>query len=449
MFNSIWYLIKIVVILGLGVFLATQPGRMQVTWNEYTITAHLGIVFLFLFLVLLGITLLTGMIHDLFRLPEKWRQSRIESRRSKGHQAIVRALSAASAGDYKNAYYLAYRAQQFLPEREAGLSLLLQAHTAKNRGHEEDSENAFKLLLQNADTAILGVQGLIQKAMMQGDYPEALRLARESAETQPRNYYLLKPVYDLEIKNRLWNDALVTLDKLTSKKVMQADEAKRARSVIYIIVGDHAKSEGRYNEAAKAYKKAFQADPEFTPAAVRLANANLDMGQRTSALAVVKRNWTLTAHPDLLPLWRRLCPVDHKDARSTEYKWFEWVIEFHPDSQEAILALANIAIDHSMWGEARAALMRAEKIRPTKNLYLTWVRLEEATGKNSQTISQWLDRAAHAPQGPQWICARTHRVYEDWVPIVEPEGYFNSLHWSDILPSVQEDSSTWLLQQKL
>ena len=446
MINSIWYLAKILILIGVAVYLAVLPGNVRVEWQDYTVTVQLGVVALLLFVTLLVVSFVTGLTHEIFALPKEWNRSRFERRRSKGHQAIVRALSAAAAGDYKNAYYLAHRAQKFLPESEAGLSLLLQAHAAKGRGHETDSEAAFKALLKNSDTAILGVQGLIQKAMLEGDYPRALTLARESAASQPKNAHLLKPVYDLEIRNRLWNDALVSLDKIAGHKFMPVEEIKSDRAVIYIVLGDQAKLEGKFSEASKFYKKAFQADPKSTPAAIRLANVDLDMGQRVAALAIVKKNWTLTANPELLPLWRRLCPKDKKDQRTTEYRWMEWVAEFHPESQEAVLAIAETAIDHGMWGEAKAALVRAEKIRPSRDLYLLWVRLEEATGKNSEVIRQWLDRASKAPVGPQWICSKTYRVFDHWVAIVEPEGFFNTLEWREA-PHVQdEDNSQWLLK---
>lgn len=446
MVKSLTYLLKILILIGLCVFLAVQPGFVEIEWREYKITAQLGVIALCLFIVVIGVSILTGIIHNIYALPKEWKRSRFENRRAKGHQAIIRALSATAAGDYKNAHYLAYRAQKFLPEGEAGLSLLLQAHAAKGKGSETDSEAAFRALLKNADTAILGVQGLIQKAVLEGDYSRALSLARESALSQPKNAHLLKPVYDLEIRNRLWNEALATLDRMASAKFLPANDIKRERCVIYTVLGDQARAEGKFLEATKLYKKAYQSDASFTPSAIRLARVNLDMGQRVAALAIVKKNWTLTAHPELLPLWKKLCPKDKKDQRITEYRWMEWVAEFHPQSHEAVLAIAEVAIEHGMWGEAKAALARAEKIRSSRDLYLLWVRLEEETGKNPDVIRQWLDRAAKASSGPQWICSKTHRVYNDWVAIVEPEGFFNTLEWREA-PYTEETASRWLLQQ--
>ena len=447
MFKSIWYLLKILVLIGVGVYLASLKGSVRVTWDDYVLTVHTGIAALLSFLIILAVSFFTGVLHDLLSLPKEWKRSRSETRRGKGHQAVIRALAAASAGDYKNAYYLAHRAQKFLPASEAGLSLLLQAHAARGRGNEADSEAAFRELLNNADTAVLGIQGLIQKEIIEGDFARALKLARDSAALQPRNSHLLKPVYDLEIRNRLWSDALATLNKIATAKSIPLDDIKSDRSAIYIVLGDLAKSEGKFTQSFDAYKKAYHANPKSTPAAMRLALAERDFEKRNAALSIARKNWTATANPQMLPVLRKFAPIDKKDQRTSDYSWMESFLKLHPESQEALLALAQTAIDHGMWGEAKSALARAEKIRPSRDLYLLWAQVEEMTNKNPDVIRQWLDRSTKAPIGPRWICSRTHRIFDQWVAVVEPEGFFNTLEWRDT-PHVQEfDQSQWLLKQ--
>jgi len=190
-----------------------------------------------------------------------------------------------------------------------------------------------------------------------------------------------------------------------------------------------------------------KADPPKEKAEFKLTEDEQAVLDATNAERKKEKLEPLTANPKLLDLWYRLCPKDKKDQRTTEYRWMEWVAEFHPLSQEAILAVAKVAIDHGMWGEAKAALVRAEKIRPSKNLYLLWIRLEEETNKNPDVIRQWLDRVSKAPQGAQWICSKTYRTFDEWVAVVEPEGFFNTLEWRD-MPNVQvADGAEWLLKQ--
>jgi HemY protein len=452
MFRSLWYLFKILVVVGLVVFLAIQPGTIEISWKEYTFRdIHLGAAAVVIFIFILALVFVTGLLHRLLSLPREFKRYRTEKQRAQGYQALVRSLTAAAVGDHKNAYYQAHRAQKLLPDSEAGIPLLLQAHSAKGRGNVSDTDAAFQSLLGNADTALLGVHGMMQKAMIEGDYTQALRLARETATAQPRNYSLLKPVYDLEIRNRLWNEALVTLDKAVSKKVVEKDAANHDRMAIFCIVGDQAKVDNRQEEAFKYYKKSVDAMPHFAPAVDRLARTYLERDQRIKALDLVKRAWIVNPHPDLLPLWDMLVPHQDKDQRATRYRWFEWVQEFHPNSSFAVLALAKVAIEEGMWGEARAALMRAEKIEPSAQLYRLWVMLEERTGNKAEVIRQWLDRAASTPPAKTWTCQKTGRTFQNWVAVVEPEGFFNTVVWGARShgsgPGTGNDPSRWLLDR--
>lgn len=449
MFRSLWYLFKILLVVGVAVFLAVQPGRIDISWKDYRIDMHLGVAAVSLFIILMAFVYLTGLLHRLFSLPREFKRYRTEKKRARGYQALVRSLTAAAAGDHKHAYYQAHRAQKFLPDSEAGIPLLLQAHAAKSRGNIVDTDAAFQSLMQNSDTALLGVHGLMQKSMIQGDYTEALRLARQTAEAQPRNYALLKPVYDLEVRNRLWNDALVTLDKAVAKKVVDKDAANHDRTAIYCLLGDQAKIENHQDESLKSYKKAVEATPNFAPAVDRLARTYLERDQRIKALDLVKKAWVSNPHPDLIPLWEMLVPQNEKDKRAARYRWFEWVQEFHPEKSFAVLALAKVAIEEGMWGEARATLMRAEKIEPSAQLYRLWVLLEERTGNKPEVIRQWLDRAASSPPAKSWTCSKTGRHFPNWVAIVEPEGFFNTVVWGErsYSPDSTDSPSRWLLDR--
>lgn len=450
MLRSLWYLFKILAVVGLVVFLAVQPGTVEISWRDYTFRdIHLGAAAVVLFLILLTLVMLTGFIYRLLALPREYVRYRREKQRTKGYQALVRSLTAAAAGDHKLAYYQAHRAQKLLPEAESGIPLLLQAHAAKSRGNIVDTDQAFQALLQNADTALLGVHGLMQKAMIQGDYTRALILAREAQSAQPRNYALLKPVYDLEIRKRLWTDALATLDKAVSKKVVGKQEANHDRTAIYCILGDQEKMAGHEEEAFRFYKKAVDAAPGFAPAVDRLARNWIERGQRLKALDLVKKAWIANPHPDLIPLWDMLVPKDGKDQRMTRYRWFEWVQEFHPETPFAVLALAKVAIEEGLWGEARAALARAEKIEPSAQLYRLWILLEERTGNKPEIIRQWLDRASSAPAAKTWTCQKTGRHFDHWVAVVEPEGFFNTVAWGERnwSPDADNDPSRWLLDR--
>lgn len=131
MIRSLWYFLKVLVVIGIAVFLATQPGAVRIEWKEYVLTGHLG----FLLVAILAIFLLTVAVSGLaFRItswPREFFRYRQNRRRTKGYQALIWSMVAAAAGDQKNSYYLAHRAQKLLPPEELGIPLFAICHAAK------------------------------------------------------------------------------------------------------------------------------------------------------------------------------------------------------------------------------------------------------------------------------------------------------------------------------
>lgn len=409
-------------------------GDVSLTWGAYTIAMNGGVAASLLFVMLVVVIAFSHLIGDLVRLPSDYMRKRRDDKRAKGHQTLLRALSAASAGDYKNAYYLAHRAQKFLPVNEHGLSLLLQAHAAKSQGKDVNANAAFEALVQNPDTSVLGVQGLLQKRVLDGDMRGALELARAQMRSNPKNAHLLRPVYDLEKRNRLWNDALITLEKLQKAGIVTRDEANKDRAILWLILGDMAKSAGRADDALRAYQRAFDSNQRHAGVIGRLVRAHNAKGGRYRAVSIAKRAIEKNFHPSLVDVWAELRPSD-KDLR-----WFTWLIERHPTAH-AYCALARAAIGLSLWGEAKAALMNAEKIDPTKEVYQLWVTLEEKTGGNQSAIRQWLDRQEKAKSTETWTCSKTGRTFADYTPVVEPESLFDTVRWG-IQGGVQGNGTT-------
>lgn len=426
MFRALWYILKIIVVVGIAVFLMVQPGEINIDWKDYQITVQLGYAAVALLIVFVLVASFSEMVTRVSMWPASLARSRAERRRTKGYRALMQSLSAAATGDQKNAYYLAHRAQKFLPESESGLPLLLQAQAMSQKGDLSDQDEPYKILIKNADTALLGIQGLTQNAILAGNFGKALLLARKAFAENPKNLSLVKAVYDLEIKNKLWNDALVTLDK--HKKTL-GEIADQDRKVIYIVLGDMAKEQGRAEEAVEFYKKAYKADPAFVPANVRYIQSFIDQGAKRKALSLLEKAWKREAHPDYISLWAALVPEQKAGKPNVKFRWFQWVAEFHPQSEVAQLALARVAIEQQLWGEARIALVQAEKLGKSAEIYKLWVLLEEKTTNKPEIIRQWLDRAYQANPCGAWVCLKTGRQFATWQATVEPENLFNTLVW--------------------
>ncbi len=431
MIRTLWYLVKICLVLGVATYLATLPGEVVLEWQAYHVTLQMGFLAVSAFIGFLILVVVSGLAYRIVSFPRNYSRYRQQRRHEKGYQALLRSLTAAAMGDHKNARYLAHRAQKFLPEAESGLPLLLQAQAIREMDGDANIDEPYQMLLKNAETSLLGLQGLIQNAILSGDLAKALLLSREAVNKYPKNYQLLRAVYDLELKNRLWNDALITLDQAVKRKVITRDDAHHDRVAIYCALGDMALGADRKDEALAFYKKAVGVNELFVPAVTRLARLYQELGERKKAESVILKAWKKIDHPDLISLWGDLMPVVKLGQVSPKFKRIESVAHFHKDAHSVYVALARAAIEDGLWGDARANLAKAEKCDATEDVYRLWVLLEEMTERRPDVIRQWLDRAYQAPKGASWVCAKTGRQYAMWQAVIEPEGLFNTLEWRE------------------
>lgn len=454
MIRSLFYLLKIILLVGSVSYLASLQGNVTLGWQGYRVTMGMNLLAVMGFVGFLLLIALAGIIHDILAIPRALARYRAQRRRERGYKFLLRGLTAAAIGDHKTARQLAFKSQKFLPEDEGGLSLLLQAQAQRAIGNYEavegehiDVDQPFRMLLRNAETTLLGLQGLVQNAILNNDFEKALILARDVVKKYPKNYALLKSLYELEIRNHLWNDALVTLDSAEKHKIIAAQTAKNDRTVLYIILGDLAQEGARLDEAEKSYKRAYKIFPQFVPAILKLAKFYQSQDKVKKAGDLIQKSWKISPHPELLKLWWGLRPAAYleaahekpREAKDSTIKWMDKLIKLHdPNLFHALLYHAKAAIEDGLWGEARVTLGKCEKISQDRSVFKLWVELEEKTSARADVIRQWLDRAAMAKQSYGWLYPKNHRLYEEWQAVIQPENDFNALIWT---PPMGDDAN--------
>ncbi len=448
MIRALWFIAKLSVLVGAAIWLALRPGEVVIEWLDWRITVQAG----FLFLVLgAGVFLLwtvyriIGAVFSLFGWARRFRERRL---RERGQRALLRGLAAVAAGDAKAAGKEARRARDLMPG-DTGLVAILEAQAARMRGDRTATRAALETLLGSRDAAFIGVRGLIQLAIESGAPGEAISAARRALELQPRQGWLLKLVYDLEIRMRDWDPAEKTLRRAVRAGAISAGQAVSDRVAMALARADALTLAGEADKALREVKAACALDPSFVPAVTRLAGAELAQGRRRRAIARIERAWKANPHPDLVSLWEEAAPEKSRTQAAVRMKWFQRLVDLRPQSEEGYLALARVAMECQLWGDARFALEQVGKIRPCPRLFRLADMLETRSGLSVREGRSWLDMADDAAPERVWICRRTGRVYDRWSPIAEPHGGFNTIVW-DIpvmgLPSTTRGTDTLRVQ---
>lgn len=438
MIRALFTLLKIAVVVAIVVWIAENPGTIEIDWLEYKLTFHIGMfIFAIFVLVVIGIVVFS-LIKGVLDLPKTMTRYRDMTDKEKGLKAVTIGLSAVAAGDAKGASYQAKRAGNLLGSKNA-LPKLLEAQAARLRGEELDASKAFIALMDDKEGSFLGVRGLLQAALDQGDHKGALELGHKALESYPKQGWILSVVYDLEIRLHNWKSALEILYRTEKSGVITKEKAASDRVAMLLAQADDAKTEGDEALKFKLLQKAHKTDASFVPAVVRLGRLYIERKKYKAAASVVEKSWKKQPHPYLVALWDEVYDAQGHEDSMERVRWFEKLVALNPESVEGLQALASVMIQEGLWGEARKQLEKAESIRPNVNLYKLWARLEERATHDDKAVRAWLEKAADAPRERVWICSVTGRVYEEWVPISD-QGLFNTIIWDFPQGRVQDPS---------
>lgn len=434
MLRALFFFVKVAVLVAIAVFLAEQQGGVSFEWvdsagNENTINMHLGVFFVGALLVIILALLLFRLMKGVADFPKTWSRYRRETNKDKAFRALTLGLTAVAAGDVKAAKYQSYRVNK-LTDEPNGLSLLLSAQSLRLQGKEQEANEQFVALLEDKDASFLGMRGLLQSALDQNDYETALRISREALKLHPKQPWILKIVYDLEIRARDTEAALKTLYRAEKNKAISKEKAAGDRIAMLLFEADKDMETGYREAARKKLEKAYKYNETYIPTVLRLARFYLQTGKRRKGVAMIEKAWAVNTHPDLVPLWESAVPSSSKkNADSVKLRWFERLLSINTGSAEGQMAVAKVAMEAGLWGEAKNYLKMAESIRTSKKLYRLYALLEEKTSNSPEKVQDWLQRAADAPSERCWICRETGHVYDHWSAYAEPHGSFNTIVW--------------------
>jgi HemY protein len=424
MTRALWFFVKLAILIGIAIWLVERPGTVTVDWQGYIVQVPFGFAVLGLAVAIALAALIYRFWRGVRRAPGSFGRWRGASRRDRGYRALTKGMVAVAAGDAAAARRFAREADNFLHDRP--LTMLLSAQAAQLSGDDKAAERYFHAMLDKPETAFLGVRGLLNQAIRNGDRAEALDLARKAKALQPQTPWVLTTLFDLEAKAGQWERAEWTLLEAIKHGAVPAETGRRHRAALLVERSYEAELEGRHEAAFNFAKAAFDVQADFVPGTVRYARLLTRIGKGRRAAKVVEKGWQAKAHPDLAEAYREIAP--DADALA-QVKRFERLLSIAPDSNEGHLALARIALDAGLWGEARNHLNQALQRNANSRVYRMLAELAEKEHGDTSTARDWLNRAAMAEPDPAWVCQACGTAYKSWRSVCTTCGEFNGLTW--------------------
>jgi len=437
----IWSMLKVFLFIfliaalayGAGILLDTGGGiQITVAGWELTLGPLQAVILALLLVVALWIVLkLVGLIVAVLRFlnGDETAISRYfdRNRERKGYQALTEGLMALASGEARVAMSRAQKAEKYLAKPE--LTTLLMAQAAEASGDTKRATEAYKRLLGDEKTRFVGVRGLLQQKLADGDTDTALKLAEKAFAMKPKHAETQDILLKLQAEKSDWKGARATLGAKLKAGALPRDVYRRRDAVLALQEAKVVLDESASIEAREAAIEANRLSPDLIPAACLAARGLIEKGDRKGATRVLKKAWTAKPHPDLAAAFAEIEPDEFPTAR---IKRFKALTAIHPDDEQTRLLLAELNVAAEDFPAARRSLGDIVTKHPTQRSLAIMAAIERGEGAEETVVRAWLARALSAPRGPQWCCDKCQAIHAQWHPICDNCSGFDTLTWREV-----------------
>ncbi|MFO1150240.1 MAG: heme biosynthesis HemY N-terminal domain-containing protein [Alsobacter sp.] len=414
-------LIALLVALAFGsTWLAERPGGLVLTFEGRQIEMTLGVALGVIAAIVIGAMLLWTIARFVLRIPSLLSLGNRTRRRAKGFAAVSRGMVAVGAGDPRSARRHSADATRLLGDEEP-LALLLKAQTAQMTGDRGSAEGAFRQMLDEPETRVLGLRGLFVEARRKGDIAAARAYAAEAARLAPSVSWAGEALLEYQCSEQDWGGALATLER--ASRSLDKAVLKRQRAVL-LTADAMARSEREPDAALARAQEALKLSPDLVPAAVAAARLLSRRGDYRKASKTLEASWKLSPHPELAEAYVRVRPGDSTRDRTARA---EKLHALRPHAPEGRMALAEAALAGRDFARVRSAVAPLLEGRPTVSVCLLMADLCELDHSQPGSVREWLARASRAPRDAAWIADGV--ISDTWSPVSPVTGRLDAFVW--------------------
>ena len=434
----LWSLTKVILFvvliaaLSLAAGLLSETGealRLIVAGWEFTIGPVQAVVLGVLLFIAVWLALkILGLLAAIFRFlnGDETAISRYfdRNRERKGYRALSEGMMALASGEPHLALIRAQNAERLLGKPE--LTTLLVAQAAEAAGDHKRATEAYKTLLKDDATRFVGVRGLLQQKLAEGDREVALKLAEKAFELRPKHAETQDILLKLQSDAGDWSGARTTLGAKLKAGTLPKDVYRRRDAVLALQQARTVMEEDASIEAREAAIEANKLSPDLIPAAAMAARGYAAKGDKKNATRVLKKAWEVLPHPDLAAAFAEIEPEETPQER---LKRFRTLTNTRPDSDETKMLLAELLLATEDFPAARRALDDVATRAPTQRSLAIMAAIARGEGAEDAVVRDLVTRAIAAPRGPQWVCEKCQAIHDGWQPVCDNCGSFDTLSW--------------------
>jgi HemY protein len=424
MLRILWFFLLIAIVVFASLWIAQHPGTVEINWFGREVSLSTGIALLVLLIFTILVIFTFSVLRGLWRSPGSLMRVYKNNKRSRGYKALTLGMVAVAAGDPDEARKQSKKADVLL--NEPPLTMLLQAQAAQLNGDENAARKYFIQMLDNEETAFLGLRGLTNQAIKKGDRDEALKLAYKAKKLRPDSKWVFEQLHLLEANEGHYSEALEALQEAQSRKLLPKEESKHKQAVVLTQIALEKEKAGDLEFALNRAIKAVNRDPSLVAAQEAQARLYVATNRHRKAAAAIEKAWKKQPHPDLVPIY-----FDAKKVSEAmdKYKAGEKLFAINENDPVSLIAKAETALAADLWGEAKHCLEEAIAKKPSEKAYKLLAKVERAEGGSPAAITAYLEKAASIPQESIWLCQSCSEPHKDWQMLCSSCGTVDSLKW--------------------
>jgi HemY protein len=265
-----------------------------------------------------------------------------------------------------------------------------------------------------------------------GDYETARELSERALALHPKQPWILKIAYGLQIRARDWDAARGVLKRMEKARAIDAVQARSDRAAMLMAQADDLLAKGRHDLAVKSWNAAKREAKDFAPAVLALCAYYKAQDQAAKARNVLEKAWKVAPHDAYVDMWAGLMPESAAADMLARLKHMARLVRLNGGHALAQREAGRAAMTAGLWGEAREYFTKAQDLAADAELYRLWADLEERSAQDETAAKMWLEKATHAAEERGWVCRETGRVFAQWRAVVAPHDAFNTLEWAPL-----------------
>lgn len=425
MIRMLAYLLLLVGLMAGVVWLADHPGTVQLDAFGYRLETSLMVLLCALVALMVSVGLIILVIRALIGIPTSIHARRVLSHQRKGLDAITHTLTALASANWPLASRQLQQAGKQLGH-DHPVVLLLGTQLAHAQGKRETVRHQLSAMLKHEQTRLIGLRGMIEQAMQDGDESTALAHAKEALAAQPSDRWLRLVMLDVLARQKQWAEAERQLRHARKHQALSTAELRRYEALLELMQAREALADGNHSHAAQHAARAWKLDASFAPIASLQLDCLQHQGQHRAWHRTIRQAWKLSPRHEL---GSRMLHAIAQEKPTTQRKLVEKLVAYQPDHAESYLLQAQLALKQARYDDARQHLRAALGLQESVRIYQLFADTLQAEGGQESQIQEWLRRAATAPAEACWHCAKCDHRQPEWSLHCSSCKAFDSFIW--------------------